>query len=167
MNFWHYLNEQMSAGAFNKGFVCGAATVLGAMLVLWLLNLAFCLFHRKSCGELKIGGDDGALSVSDSAVIALVKLLGGEFRELTIRKVRLFKAASGYRLDIQCGFALGKNSEPLSALAPLFKQRIREGLGASLGFSGQLNIDLKLVAVSGTPAPATALPGENDSTISA
>lgn len=163
MKFWCDLYKQLSDGEFSKGFVIGAAVVLSAMLIMWIFNMGWSICRSKKCHELKIAGNDGALSVAESAVIALVKLLGGEFRELTIKKVGLFRASNGYRLDIQCGFTLSQNVEPLSELAPLFKQRIREGLCSSLGFSGQLEINLKMVAVNGAPPPASvAKPEKND-----
>ena len=93
---------------FNLGYAMGIGLVIGLLILLVILRIILrLLFRRHRCGSIVVPDAAGELIISCEAVEKAARSVLGNFKELDVRRIRLYRQGKSYQLLLFCTFVGG------------------------------------------------------------
>lgn len=98
---------------FNLGYAMGIGLVIGLLILLVILRIILrLLFRRHRCGSIVVPDAAGELIISSEAVEKAARSVLGNFKELDVRRIRLYRQGKSYQLLLFCTFVGGGRGLP-------------------------------------------------------
>lgn len=152
MNFWNDVTSSdfwygLTYSDFNRGYLVGAAVVLGLLLLLLILRLILLLlFRTRRSGTLVVPNPDGDLVISRDAVQSAVRRVVESFDQFDVRRIQLYRKGKFYSLTLFCSYAAGDAGVP--ELAGKLKPQLWETLKTMFGITNLRSIRIQIEKLS-------------------
>ena len=145
--FLKYLNidpksvESVLNSDFNCGYLAAIFTVAGLLILLLVIKIfLFFIFRTRKCSRVVIPAPEGNLTVSRAAIESVIRNDLAQYKELTIRKMLLYRTGKNYSIRLCCQF--DSEGEGMPELTGKINPRIREVLKDLFGMERIRNIDI-------------------------
>jgi len=128
---------------FYKGMIAAAGGLILLMILLQILSLIIRLCRKcKRCNIITLKQEGGDISVSISAISAVIISELEKFRQLEVRKVLLYRKKEEYIVTIRGTYHAGNNDEGIGKLAEQLKPQLSISLKKILGLDNISEINL-------------------------
>lgn len=95
-------------------------------------------------------GDDGSVSISDSAVRDYIRKLSGEFGNIVSIEPKLRTEKNGISIDLNVKLVAGSR---IPELSQALQSRVRESLREGLGIAEVTEVKVRIQEIVGEPSP--------------
>lgn len=107
------LYRELFNNDFNIGYAMGVGLVIGLLILLVIFRIVLRLvFRRHRCSSIVVPDAEGELIISCEAVEKAVRSVLENFKELDIRRIRLYRQGKNYQLLLYCAFIGGGKGLP-------------------------------------------------------
>lgn len=129
---------------FNLGYATGAGLVLGLLILLVILRIIVRLvFRRRRSSAIVVPDAAGELIISSDAVEKAARSVLGNFKELNVHKIRLYRQGKkSYQLLLFCTFVGGGRGLP--ELSSAIRPQLLETLGRLFGVHSLRKVQFRI-----------------------
>ena len=139
MEFWENIKQVFEQYPLEEyGFCYGVAFTV--LLYLILRTLAFFLFSKK-CTGITVDGKAGSLLVTTHALEDFIIRTLSERDDLTVKKLKLHKSGSRYKIDVMIEVPPHAN---VTELHPIIEEMILQSLESRIGITSIKTINILL-----------------------
>ena len=142
---------------FNLGYAMGVALVLGLLILLVILRIVLRLvFRRHRCGSIVVPDSEGELFISCDAVEKAARSVLEHFKELDVRRIRLYRQGKSYQLLLFCTFIGGGRGLP--ELSGEIRPLLIETLGRLFGIHSLRKVQFRIDTLEESSVPELQSP---------
>lgn len=137
---------------FQKGATVAGITIFSLILLYALLRLLLSLrFGRQRCAEITVEQEHGRIVIAKDAIEAALRCELERFRELSVRKIVLFKYKQSYQLEIYAAYNNGESEANLVGLFAGIRPMLLEKMHSFFGVDSLEDLALKVERFSNDP----------------
>ena len=151
------LYRELFNNDFNLGYVMGVCLVIGLLVLLVILRIVLRLvFRRHRCNSIVVPDTEGELIISSDAVEKAARSVLENFRELDVRRIRLYRQGKSYQLLLFCTFLGGGRGLP--ELSGEIRPQLIETLGRLFGIHSLRKVQFRIETLEESSLPEIQSP---------